>query len=669
LSPAWSTIRGIAFDVARDRIVGFDPETGDLLQHSALDPNPRAALLRPVPELLWFGFAPTGSGYHDLFVSSGDQRLLTSEWTWNAVGIDADAGTLRATIATSSWSPPSPDASGLTYDSLRDRLIVVDGEVDEMSIYAGANVFECTRTGTVSRRTTTVSYTHEPTDVALDAATMTFYISDDDQRRVWVVTAGPDGLLNSADDTRRSFSVNNFSTDPEGLAFDSVNRELWIAGGAANAVFRLRPGPNGIFDGTSPNGDDQLLTVGVSSRGVTDPEGVGVRAADGGVYVIGQPKTTLLHFTPTGQYVRTITLPSTGLKKPAGLMFAPNSSGPGDSLYVTDRGVDNDSSSSENDGRIFEYGIPGPTPTNQAPVVNAGPDVSTAGTTAVQLFGTVTDDGLVAPVTIQWSKLSGPGTATFTAPTQAVTNASFSAAGTYTCQVSAFDGEFTRTDTCVVTVTSVPVNQPPAVNAGPDVSAVMPQAAHLVGTVSDDGLPGGPPDDPMEQTLGSGHCDLHDAVASHDGRHFLGGRQLHAAAQRQRWPVHGQRHVRGHGDVSARQPAARRQCRARCEHRNAVGGAPPGQRDRRRPVWPGDDRMDQGLRPRHGDVRAGECSSDRRHVLAGGQLHAAAQRERRPVHGHRHGRRHGAGGTACPAEPWNGPSRPVTTTPKSLRPG
>jgi hypothetical protein len=129
-------------------------------------------------------------------------------------------------------------------------------------------------------------------------------------------------------------------------------------------------------------------------------------------------------------------------------------------------------------------------PMNQPPVVNAGPDLIVPTTSAAHLVGSVTDDGLPGPLTIQWSLLSGPGTASFTAPTQAVTNATFSAAGTYTCQLSAADGEFTRTDTVVVTVEII--NQPPVVNAGPDVTVVITAGAHLVGTVTDDGLPGGP---------------------------------------------------------------------------------------------------------------------------------------------------------------------------------
>ncbi|HZN40122.1 MAG TPA: hypothetical protein VFD82_15050, partial [Planctomycetota bacterium] len=491
LPAAWSTVRGIALDVAGDRIIGFQPATGELLQRSAADPNPSGGMLRPVPAVLGFGFAPTESPDHDLFVVDGDQRLLTSQWTWTGVGIDDDNATLLATVATSSWSPPSPDPSGITYDNLRNRLILSDGEVEEMPLYAGANVFESSLMGVLSRTSTTVGYSIEPVGITFDSATRTFSISDDDADRINVVDAGPDGLLHTPDDTRRWFSVANWPTDAEDVAFDSARGELWIAGGETNKVHRLRPGNNGIFDGTPPVGDDQILSIDLPPFGVTDPEGVAVRPSDGGVYVVGVPKTRLLHLDSSGQFVRAITLPSTGLRKPAGLVFAPRSSGTGDSLYLVDRGVDNDFDPSENDGRVFEYGVPLATapPVNQAPVVNAGPDVATAVTSSAHLAGTVNDDGLPGgPLTIQWSQLSGPGQANFTAPTQPVTDATFSASGSYTLQLSAFDGQLTGTDTCVVTVQSG--NQPPVVNAGPDVTTAATQSAHLAGHVQDDGLPG-----------------------------------------------------------------------------------------------------------------------------------------------------------------------------------
>ncbi|HEU4419868.1 MAG TPA: hypothetical protein VFT55_13130, partial [Planctomycetota bacterium] len=222
----------------------------------------------------------------------------------------------------------------------------------------------------------------------------------------------------------------------------------------------------------------------------TDPSGIAVRAGDGGIHVLGLPKTRLLHMNALGQLVRVIALPATSMIRPQGIVFAPSTVGAGDSLFLVDRGVDNDSDPNENDGRIREYGLPAPLGVNQAPVVDAGPDVTISITSAAHLAGTATDDGLPGPLTIQWSLLAGPGTASFTAPAQAVTDVSFSVAGSYTCRLSAFDGELSSTDTVVVTVQEGPVNQPPVVDAGPDVTTVITSAAHLAGSATDDGLPG-----------------------------------------------------------------------------------------------------------------------------------------------------------------------------------
>ncbi|HEX6811555.1 MAG TPA: hypothetical protein VF384_08025 [Planctomycetota bacterium] len=456
LPPVWSTVRGISLDVARDRIVGFDPATGALLQHSLVDPSTNGGTLRPVPEVTAFGFVPTGSADHDLFVSSGDQRMLTSQWTWNASGPNVIYATLRAVMATGSWSPSSPDPSAIVYDPLHDRLIVSDGEVDEMPIFAEANVFETSRLGVLARTSATIEYTPEPSGFGFDPTTRTFYAADDDRDKVYVVSAGPDGLLHTADDTRRSFQVGNFTTDPEDVAFDSATGALWVIGGDTVIAHRLQPGPNGIFDGTPPIGDDVRVSFNLAPYGATDPEGIAVRPFDGGIYVAGKPRTLLLHLSASGQFVRSITLPTTGLIKPSGITFAPSTVGTGDSLFLVDRGFDNNYDRRANDGMLFEYGLPEAT-VNQAPVVDAGPDVLTTVAMPAQLIGNVTDDGLPGgPLLIQWSLDSGPGTATFSSPTLAATNATFSALGTYTCKLSAYDGEYTTFDTAVVTVLEPP---------------------------------------------------------------------------------------------------------------------------------------------------------------------------------------------------------------------
>ncbi len=133
--------------------------------------------------------------------------------------------------------------------------------------------------------------------------------------------------------------------------------------------------------------------------------------------------------------------------------------------------------------------------TNQAPVVNAGPDQTITLPSSANLNGTVTDDGLPNPpgtVTTTWSEVSGPGAATFGNASAVDTTASFSAAGTYVLKLEASDSLLSSSDTATITVNPASQNQPPTVNAGPDQTVILPNSATLSGTASDDGLPNPP---------------------------------------------------------------------------------------------------------------------------------------------------------------------------------
>ncbi len=131
------------------------------------------------------------------------------------------------------------------------------------------------------------------------------------------------------------------------------------------------------------------------------------------------------------------------------------------------------------------------TPTNVAPEVNAGTDQTINGILKTTLRGTACDDALPSngKLALSWSKMSGPGTVTFTRPPSLTTEVTFGVAGTYELKLSASDSTSTSSDTVVVEV--VPGNQPPTVNAGADQSVTHPNTAALNGSVTDDGLPKG----------------------------------------------------------------------------------------------------------------------------------------------------------------------------------
>src|SRR5262249_16789606 len=117
-------------------------------------------------------------------------------------------------------------------------------------------------------------------------------------------------------------------------------------------------------------------------------------------------------------------------------------------------------------------------------------------TSTVTLNGKVTDDGLPlgSSVTQQWSKLSGPGSVTFSAPTQPVTQATFSSAGTYLLQLTATDSQLSSAAPVTITVLPAPTpNQPPAISVNADnVNLTLPaNTVTLTGTITDDGQPTG----------------------------------------------------------------------------------------------------------------------------------------------------------------------------------
>ncbi len=131
-------------------------------------------------------------------------------------------------------------------------------------------------------------------------------------------------------------------------------------------------------------------------------------------------------------------------------------------------------------------------PVNQPPQVSVAAAAPVTLPTPASLDASATDDGQQHALTVQWSKVDGPGTAAFSAPDALDTLATFGQPGTYTLRVTVDDGEF-RPFADVTVTASAPVsdNQPPQVDAGPDQGVTLPSTVSLNGSVSDDGKPGG----------------------------------------------------------------------------------------------------------------------------------------------------------------------------------
>ncbi|MER9326504.1 RTX toxin [Mesorhizobium sp. M0488] len=267
--------------------------------------------------------------------------------------------TLAHTILTSQWSPPSPDPTDIVYISHLGTLLVADSEVDEMSIFTGKNVYQMNLSGALLGTLTTINFSDEPSGIAYNPANHHLFFTDDTgTKSVYELNPGRDGLYNTSDDLVTSFKTAAFgSTDPEGIAYDTKRGVLYVADGTTQTIYTIAAGPNGKFDGVpSTGGDDIVSSFSARSLGTPSDESIAYDSVHDLLYVITS-KNSVAMITPTGQLLGTLDISAAHAHKPSGMALAPSSDDPSHSmsLYITDRGTDNDSNPTENDGMIYEF--------------------------------------------------------------------------------------------------------------------------------------------------------------------------------------------------------------------------------------------------------------------------------------------------------------------------
>lgn len=335
---------------------------------------------------------------------SGKGRLgeiveIAFDWVPELVEAAANPPTilnLVQSINTSNFSPPSPDPSGITFLPSLNRLLIADGEVDEIAaLFTGANLFDTTRTGNLVRIGSTLVYSKEPTGVAFNTATGHLFIADDDKQEIFEVDPAADGLYGTNDDRVTSFDTAIFSSfDPEGVTYDGDTGALFIIDGINTEVYRVSPGANGRFDGMiAAGGDDLVSNFDVQILNIFDPEGVYYDVSSKHLFLVGNNRTRLYEITTTGALVQLYDTTVANIIKNADITMAPGSNNPNImNFYLVDRGIDNDVEPTENDGRLYELSQ---SPINPTPTLTPLPTVTPLPTTKSVCLAATQDTYLV----------------------------------------------------------------------------------------------------------------------------------------------------------------------------------------------------------------------------------------------------------------------------------
>jgi len=388
-----STLQGLAIHPATGHLFSLELSRGNLREISREGRISATHDLGDIELLSPTGltFAPSGDATDDpeelsLYVAEGrangataslssfDGAGLIIELSFDGVALASvlatEPGTFIQSIDTWRFSPPSPDPAGIVFHGGSGQMLISDSEVNEMPIFTGVNVFATTLAGVLEQAYTTLPFSDEPTGIAYNPNNGHLFISDDVERAVFEADPGSDGRFLTGDDVITSISTTAFgSADPEGVTFDPAGGILYVVDGVNAEIYAISPGDNGVFDGVAPTGDDNVTSFDTQAHGLLDPEGLGYDSDFGHLYAVGEPISLVFHFTTGGALLRTIDISSAGPWKPAGLAYAPSSRTPGEmSLWIVDRGVDNNSDPSENDGRAYEV-VPAPLPGNFLPTV------------------------------------------------------------------------------------------------------------------------------------------------------------------------------------------------------------------------------------------------------------------------------------------------------------
>jgi K319-like protein len=347
------------------------------------------------------------------------------------------------------------------------QLVASDSEVEEQTGagYHGVNLWRFQTNGNVTATGTTFpTFSAEPTGLGYRLADRALLVSDDNQDRITFVLPGPDAIHGTADDTRTSFSTRPLSDDPEDVAYDSASGDVFILDGENKEVYRVARGPNGVFG----DGDDVWSNFDVEQYGARDPEGIEYDAVNDALLVVDQRSHAAYELTKAGALLGTIDIRPTGSLMAAGIALAPSSIHPNrTNLWIVDRGVDNGPDPNENDGKVYELSVD--TAGNTPPVVDSVAIDQTAPLTNDTLTATVTghdDDDDPIEFRYQWRK---NGTAI---PDETASTLDLSVAGTgdkgdaISLRVVAFDGivESSPLTSAQVTV----ANSPPLADAGAD---------------------------------------------------------------------------------------------------------------------------------------------------------------------------------------------------------
>ena len=227
-----------------------------------------------------------------------------------------------------------------------------DSEVDEMTIWNGKNVFTTSTTGTLGATCNVLGFSKEPAGVTINPANNHLFISDDGKAHGLRDQPGArQYLLHRRRHACASFDTTLFRRWRPRRRWPLVREQSdrirwsWIRDLRVSTL-----AANGIY-GDGDDGASPILTPPAAASAT--PRVWATMPPANSLFIAARQELVLTETNFSGSVLNVWDISSfSGVVHPSGVAVGPSSNDPsGTSIYVTDRGIDNNQNPRENDGK------------------------------------------------------------------------------------------------------------------------------------------------------------------------------------------------------------------------------------------------------------------------------------------------------------------------------
>lgn len=184
----------------------------------------------------------------------------------------------------------------------------------------------------------------DPINIAFDNLNKRLFVLDSIANELIAIETGPDGILDPAPAALTRYAVGALALQqPGGMTLDPENGVLFILDSDTLEIVRIEPDAQGGFDAMTALDESRVSRIALGATGLTDGRGLALNPSNGYLYLFSKAEKKIYELSQTGQFIATLDIAPFGLVDLQGLVFGLSGDLTDDpatiNLYLADTGL------------------------------------------------------------------------------------------------------------------------------------------------------------------------------------------------------------------------------------------------------------------------------------------------------------------------------------------